>query len=391
MKKFAILGLHPELSLAELETVTKSKVDKSSDQVAIFESDADFDNLQKTLGGTQKLGEVLGSVKDAQEIEDHLLAVLNNQVGDNKLRFGISVYDLGDTRRTKEIQKYMHKLGITLKKSVKESGRSARLVTSNEPTLSTVVVAKNKLTKNGIEFVILVDESEIQIGVTKTVQDFDDWSHRDYERPGRDARSGMLPPKLARMMVNLAGVEPQNSYLLDPFCGSGTILMEASILWFDNVIGSDISKRAIEDTRDNLDWLESEGYRVADNSLICASATDLTEHLDKNSVDAIVTEPFLGNPRQGKERVQDIEHAIEALAELYDSAFAELDKILKPGGKMVIASPVHYANEQEFHVPTIEILENLGYTLEHNPILYKREGQFVGREILVFKKANNSL
>lgn len=386
MKMFAILGLHPELSLAELEAVTKSRIDKSSDQVGIFESEADFDDLQKTLGGTQKLGEVLGSVNDHQEIQKHLEALLLAYEGDNKLRFGISVYDFGDAQRTKEIQKYMHKLGIALKKSVKESGRSARLVTSNEPTLSTVVVAKNKLTKSGIEFVILVDESEIQIGVTKTVQDFEDWSHRDYDRPGRDARSGMLPPKLARIMVNLAGVTPQNSYLLDPFCGSGTILMEASILWFDNVIGSDISQKAIEDTRDNLDWLEDEGYRVADNTLICASATELADHLEKNSVDAIVTEPFLGNPRQGKERIQDIEHAIEALAELYESSFSELNQILKPGGKIVIASPVHFSGDQEFPVPTIEILESLNYKLEQKPMLYRREGQFVGREILVFKK-----
>ena len=386
MKQFAILGLHPKLSLAELETVIKTKADQSSDQAAIFESDAHLPELQNTLGGTQKLGEVLGSVKDHQELEKHLKAIVFDHESEGKLKFGISVYNFGSPKRTKEIQKYMHKVGIMLKKSIKESGRSVRLVTSQEPTLSTVVVKKNKLVSKGIEFVLLVDETEIHVGITKSIQDFENWSHRDYDRPGRDAKSGMLPPKLARMMVNLAGVEAQNSYLLDPFCGSGTILMEASLLGFDNVIGSDISQRAIDDTRDNLDWLAENQYRVSDNTLICESATELGKHLDKNSVDAIVTEPFLGNPRSGKERVQDVEHAIEALTELYESAFEELNSVLKPGGVMVIASPIHFIEEQAFPVPTIEILRNLGYTQIHDPLLYKREKQFVGRNILTFRK-----
>lgn len=386
MKQFAILGIHPELSVAELETVTKAKIDQGSDQAAIFESETHLPELQNTLGGTQKLGEVLGTVKDHQEIEKHLRALLIEHEAEGKLKFGISVYDLGSPKRTKEIQKYMHKTGIQLKKSVRESGRSVRLVTAKEPVLSTVVVTKNKLVEKGIEFILLVDQSEIHVGVTKAVQDFEDWSHRDYDRPGRDAKSGMLPPKLARIMVNLSGIKPQEAYLLDPFCGSGTVLMEASLLNFDNVIGSDISKRAIDDTRKNLDWLKGEEYRVADNTLICESATELGKHLNDNSIDAIVTEPFLGNPRTGKERVQDVEHSVEALTELYESAFEELSRILKPGGVMVIASPIHFVKGQSFPVPTIEILKKLGLGQVRKPLLYKREKQFVGRNILVYKK-----
>ncbi|MBU4453107.1 hypothetical protein L6260_00600 [Candidatus Parcubacteria bacterium] len=386
MQTFAILGSHSRLSLAELKAVTKTDINKSSDQSAVFEYNKDLLHLQNKLGGTQKLGEVLGSVKDAQEIEAHLLAILKDQVGDNKLRFGISVYDLGDTKRTKELQKFMLKVGINLKKAIKQSGRSARLVTAKEPTLSTVVVAKNKLISDGVEFVIMVGGSEILIGVTKAIQDFEDWSHRDYDRPARDARSGMLPPKLARMMVNLAGVDPKNSYLLDPFCGSGTILMEASLLGFDNVIGSDISKNAIDDTRENLQWLIDQNYPVADHTLICSSADFMSDKLDNNLVDVIVTEPFLGNPRSGREQEIEITRGIKSLSDLYESSFLELDKILRPGGKMVIASPIHFIDDKEFPVPTIEIMESLGYSLEHEPMLYKRETQFVGRNILIFAK-----
>ncbi len=386
MNCFAILGSHPDLSLAELEAVIKIRVDKSSNQSAIFQYNKDLLHLQNKLGGTQKLGEVLGSVKDHQEIEGHLLAMLLDESHDKKLQFGISVYDLGSVKRTKEIQKYMAKVGISIKKSLKQSGTSARLVISKEPTLSTVVVQKNKLVNDGVEFVLLVGESKIMIGKTRSIQDFEDWSHRDYNRPGRDAKSGMLPPKLARMMVNLAGVDAQSSYLLDPFCGSGTILMEASLLGFDNLIGSDISKKAIDNTRANLKWLVDQNYPVADHTLICSSADFMSDKLENNLIDVIVTEPFLGNPRSGQEQEIEITRGIKSLSELYESSFAELDKLLRTGGKMVMASPVHFLNDNEFPVPTKEIMKRLGYKLISGPFLYKREGQFVGREVLVFQK-----
>jgi tRNA (guanine10-N2)-dimethyltransferase len=386
MQTFAILGSHPKLSIAEIEALIGNKLSKTSDQVAVFENEINANKLQSILGGTQKLGEILGSVKDHQELEHHLFALLLEKSGDGKLEFGISVYDIGAPKRTKEIQKYMHKVGIAIKKSVKESGQSVRLVTSNEPTLSTVVVKKNKLITKGIEFVLLVEESEIHIGVTRAIQDFEDWSHRDYDRPKRDAKSGMLPPKLARIMVNLAGVDPKKSYLLDPFCGSGTILMEASLLGFDNVIGSDISQKAINDTRANLNWLMQQNYQIADHTLICSSADYLNDKLEKASVDVIITEPYLGNPRSGKEKIQEIEYTIKTLTNLYKASFKELDAILKPNGIVVVASPVHYIKEQAFPVPTADILENLGYKAIFEPLLYKREDQFVGRSILVFKK-----
>src|SRR3989344_6013764 len=102
---------------------------------------------------------------------------------------------------------------------------------------------------------LIATKDGILAGRTEAVQDFEAWSKHDFGRPSRDAKSGMLPPKLARLMVNLSGVQPEGSAILDPFCGSGTILMEAALMGSKAVIGSDISKKAVADTGRNMEWM----------------------------------------------------------------------------------------------------------------------------------------
>lgn len=43
--------------------------------------------------------------------------------------------------------------------------------------------------------------------------------------------------------------------ILDPFCGSGTILTEAMLINYKNLIGADISPKAINDTKKNIEWI----------------------------------------------------------------------------------------------------------------------------------------
>ncbi len=139
-----------------------------------------------------------------------------------------------------------------------------RYVENKEEALSSVTVAKNGLTNRGREFLIspLFKEGagggqRYSLAKTEAVQPFEQFSARDFGRPGRDDLSGMLPPKLAMIMINLAQTS-LNSILLDPFCGSGTILSEALLLGYKNLIGSDISEKAVEDTKINIDWIAKE-------------------------------------------------------------------------------------------------------------------------------------
>jgi tRNA G10 N-methylase Trm11 len=390
MQAFTVLGSNPQLSIAELKTLIKKAPSLFTNEVAIFDDvDTKLDVLQQKLGGIQKIGSVIGSVTtiNKKEITDFLASMLQSQSMDGKIYFGFSIYDIENAQRTQKLQMQIKAIGLEIKSKLKYAGRSARFVTSKENTLSSVIVSKNHLLDRGAEFVFLVKDREILIGQTQAVQDFKDWSHRDYDRPARDARRGMLPPKLARMMVNLTGINLLNTTLLDPFCGSGTILMEGALLGAEKLIGSDISEKAVEDTIQNLEWLRDENYNVPIFEVLQSKASNLAAYHAKESIGAVATEPFLGNPRSGRETINQIKQAIEDLEQLYFESFSAIYPLMKKGAPIVIASPIHIRQGEQFPVRTKKILKKIGFIedpISKEPVIYKREGQFVAREIMRF-------
>lgn len=88
--------------------------------------------------------------------------------------------------------------------------------------------------------------------------------------------------------------------------------------------------------------------------------------------------------------------------ELYQRSFAALSKILKPNGVAVVAFPVFFGNKKPEFLPVKSMLARVGFKVQaplpdsippimrvatpNNGLLYQREDQHVGREILVFKK-----
>src|SRR3989339_1272825 len=110
--KFAILGIHPKLSRAELKAVTGADFLYSTNECVLFDSPAKLEDLQKTLGGVIKLGEVIESIDNIQALEPTLLKYLQNQPREKKLRFGMSVYDAGGTSFSKNLRRENQKLGL---------------------------------------------------------------------------------------------------------------------------------------------------------------------------------------------------------------------------------------------------------------------------------------
>jgi len=390
MQIFALLGAHPDLSVAEIGVITKASPSWREGQLAIFDDvEADLNTLQFRLGGTQKLGIVIGTVAtaDQKELATFLATDLMANHPEGKLNFGLSIYGANQSRLD-QARTATKNLGLETKSRLKEAGRGARYVISREATLSAVVVVSNHLLSKGAEYVLLVRDNDIVIGRTVAVQNVDDWANRDFNRPRRNAKQGMLPPKLARLMVNLTGIDGNGKTLLDPFCGSGTVLMEAGLVGFSKIIAGDINEVAISDTEANQDWLIAQNLKTAELRTYIGQAKDVVNHIGARSVDAVVTETYLGRPRKGLETAAEIEEAIVYLETLYVESFAALKEILRPGGVVVIAAPVHFVDEKPFFVPVTEIMHKLGYTSAPTAcdnMVYHHKDQYVGRQILRFK------
>lgn len=244
-----------------------------------------------------------------------------------------------------------------------------------------MVVRKNHC----YEYLILPDGS---VAHTLVVQDFADFAARDVGRPHRDVKSGTLPPKLARVMVNLAKI-PAGGSLLDPFCGSGTIMTEAVLSGVREVCGVDVAQKAVTEAQNNIQWLTRKFPQTKDVrwSVGVGDARHVGKNFAGKFFDAIVTEPYLGPPRRGREKKRQLECTINELAELYVQAFSEFRKIIVPRGRVVFAQPAFVWGKEILNVPIVPDIKNLGFTLEIGPLDYFRPDQLVRRQIYVWGKA----
>ena len=121
-----------------------------------------------------------------------------------------------------------------------------------------------------------------------TIQQGDDWPerrapHRPFFKPVS------LDPKLARAMVNLAC--PEGGTLLDPFCGTGGLIVEGILCGIDSY-GSDLAWPMVVGTRENADWAQKRGGK-GDFEIRNGSALELSEIWD-GPFDGFVFDPPYG-------------------------------------------------------------------------------------------------
>jgi tRNA (guanine10-N2)-dimethyltransferase len=164
-----------------------------------------------------------------------------------------------------------------------------------------------------------------------------------------------LTPKLARCMVNLSRVSI-GKLLYDPFCGTGTILIEAGLMGF-KAVGSDIQRKMVVGARVNL-----KHYHVDSAGVLIADA--LNPPVKK--VNAIATDPPYGRVATTAGR------AVNQLLEGFLEASRE---ILLPNSHICSASPL------KADLPSIG--EKLGFKIleEHQVYVHKS----LTRRIVIFR------
>lgn len=352
------------------------------------------------LAGVIKAGVIVDnlSVWNQEFLVQILIGLLSSNPEARPI-FGISVYDGGDKALAKKIAMERDRIGIAVKRGLKELGIASRYASSKDAGLSSAFVTTNNLVDDGADFCVMAMPDGIAVGMTQAVQDFKAWGDRDYGRPVRDTGSGMLPPKLARILVNLSGVQA-NGILLDPFCGSGTVLMEAALLGIKHIIGTDLSPKAVADSKKNLDWMKAWTSQTKFELKAC-SAEELSTSIDAQ-VDAVAGETYLGPPQSGRETPVRIQQIIDDLMTRYATMFVGVHKVMKPGAKAVIAFPAVKIHGGHVYLPLKALLEKIGFEIQkpipdeiglkggitpNGGLLYERENQKVARDIIVMRRS----
>jgi tRNA G10 N-methylase Trm11 len=384
MKHFLLAGLHPELTKAEAEAVLGPIPEHISGSLLLTDSpNWDGASLQKRLAGTVKLGDILfeSPVGTIHELSLRIADEIDVRPRADRILFGLTILGEGKGFTT------LKKLPIELKRVLQERGRSVRWVTGDKGIISPAAVAKTKLTTEGYDFVIGVERGRVIVGLTTHVQNADAWSLRDYGRPFRDAKTGMLPPKLARMMVNLATSEGS---ILDPFCGSGTILMEAALMFpRASLYGSDINAKQIAGAKRNFEWLAGQKLlskaTIDQISLIVSPTQTLTDHLQE-PIDAIVTEGYLGEPLRGQETKADLLQNKKKVEDVWEESLPALSRLMKSGAKLVCVWPEFRSTNGNIKTDARTAANKTGLDIVRDDLRYARVDQRLIRRLIILQK-----
>ncbi len=172
-------------------------------------------------------------------------------------------------------------------------------------------------------------------------------------------RPGVLLPRTARAVVNLTRVK-KGGKLMDPFCGTGGILIEAGLLDAE-VYGCDIDPRMVRGCELNL-----KHYGISERHLEVGDAREMGERYP-SFFDAVATDPPYG--------ISASTGGL-SLENLYMGVFPSIYKMLRNNGYACVLSPEGIATE--------EYATKSGFTVVETHLDRVHSG--LTRKILVVKK-----
>ena len=397
MKYIAVLGRLPKISLAEIQAIYDSNAKLIGPELAVFETNKAV-SIDR-LGGSIKLAQIFeGNFRELSEM-------INSRKPEGKITIGVSSYALNSNHKNKKsaVENLVRRKAIELKSLLKKLGRNVRVVESRGPEISSATAFHNNLgEKPGAEEIILVgSETYLSLGV----QNIDKYRERDQMRPARDAKVGMLPPKLAQILINLGGEISESKKVLDPFCGTGVVLQEALILG-QPVMGSDLNPRMVEYTQKNLDWLLEKKARFFQikpelieqknqflNSIYTGDATDFAWP-KASEIGLVACECFLGSPMSKPPVEIKLKDEKQNCKRIILGFLKNLAKQIEDDTPVVIAVPAWLREDGHYsRLSIIDEITDMGYNLakfqglSQSDMIYYREGQIVAREIIVLRKS----
>lgn len=373
-----IIGREKNLAKAEIESVF-GELEQINEEVVLVDvqKSEQFHARLINMGGIIKAGEALGF--NGSKLEVGVADFILKNKPEGKINFGISFYGFA---------KPPHGLGIKIKKLIKKSGRSVRYVaTGSEANLNAASVIYNKLDKTGFEFLIIKKSHGQDTLVARTyfVQNINEYSKRDFDKPCRDTKVGMLPPKLSQQLINLAKPKPDD-LIIDPFCGSGGLLMEAALMGYESE-GGDISADMIKCSQKNIGWL-SKNYELKHLPVI-NEVQDAIKLVSPTRTYCVATEGYLGKNFVSQPSKYEIDSQLAQLRDLYLNFLSNLASQTQKPSSVVVCMPFWKLGHEQIDLNILDEISNLGYTIrefksvDEEGLRYKRDKQFTGRQIVV--------
>jgi len=222
----------------------------------------------------------------------------------------------------KEIKKYAEASTIEKKGSIAIRCKNRSNTIDSQPVIQTLAKVYSEdrvvaLENPEVEIRGLIDDEQIYVGLKLAEIDRQQFEKRKVQyRPFFSPIS--IHPKLARALVNLSLIK-KDELMLDPFCGTGGMLIEAGLIGA-KIVGGDIENKMIEGCKRTLDFYEIKNYK-----LFCSDIGSIKKHVKK--VNAVVTDLPYGKSTTTKG---------EEIKQLYERAFENISEVLEKNSRAVV-------------------------------------------------------
>jgi tRNA (guanine10-N2)-dimethyltransferase len=283
---FELSGENPTLPFAELDCI--GSVQDRRLQVAVAEcpDPAEANRLAMTQGVLEYLGECEPSLPAFRELLSGLSLETSRPFAG----------------RAKKVHGGCHE-------------RNPQSQSEFEKLIGTMIKGPVSLKQPEVEYRAILSEDRCYFGrvlftIQRSAYDIRNPGKRDFFHPG------VMMPRMARTLVNIA-CAGKGEILLDPFCGTGGILIEAELLGLYSV-GSDFDPLMIQGSRKNSQ----------DSVLLQADATSLP--FRDRSIDTIVTDFPYGQSVCIRKT--------DTLDRLYADALEEIRRLIKPGRRAIVVT-----------------------------------------------------
>lgn len=329
---FYLSGEHETLPKSEVQSILKNKgvkydIIENLDQILVCKIEEVNNSIFELLGMTHSVLEYFGSCKSTpQKIHD-----LASKIGGVSETFSV---------RVKRIKEYSKNLStLDLEKSIGEV-IEGELVDLKHP----------KIAFNGF----LTSEKFVLGRLLFEVKRSKFAARKPHLRPYFHPSS--LSPLLSRTLCNICGVS-RGKMVLDPFCGTGGILIEAGLLEA-NVYGIDIDDNMVQGTRENLSHFKTKG--------VITKGDAIKLELDKR-YDIVITDPPYGRASTTR--------GIEVKS-IYEKGVKSIYTVLREEGTACIISPDT--------IPLEEIAVKVGFIIVETH--YLRIHKSLTRKIVILRK-----
>jgi hypothetical protein len=349
-EEFLFILAFGKASALEIESAISSQnlaasLEEADDRCALVKTDINTGRaLIQRLGTSYKLGRVIGrSLSDAlRELAFPF---------EPKFNWTISAYECDQSlydQSYRTIQDLLKEKGLGKSKFLRpqiydlsqNGGQVIRYAEIRAEDVKSKILL-NESGNPGMDVVIHGGVQGRKPTYAQTVETFDSkgFEERDFKRPYQDPTK-TVSPRMARMIVNLA-LRRDSKFLLDPFCGLGTVLQEA-LLCNVSVVGVDRDQHSIDRAKGNLKWLTSK-YHLSPNvhlNLFAYDAKRIT-HARMPRTDAIATEPILLPVLKSNPSALQSKALIEKIQDIYERSLVELASILSnKGDRIALIIPV---------------------------------------------------